>query len=164
MNDSISKALYYWMHKRRIISTVAQNLGVDESHLSAKLRAGKNRSRLSADDLIPLCEAIRESGYGQELKGLLHPYLEQMYGEESLGEDEAAQTANLQALGKSVSTLFDCAARVSRMTDADELKRLKLQVRTEVLPVVLQMEALLEQRLKKVTTKKPAPLAEPYVG
>jgi hypothetical protein len=150
VNRSISRVLYEWL---RLVSEVARALGADESNLSRKLRANKYRTRLSADELFPLLDAIREAGYGEELVGMLHPFLEGMRTE-AFCADPGNLMAHMQKLGKGVTLLFECAARVPQMNDPDEIRKLKIQVRTEVLPVVLQMEDLLDRRLEKITKSK----------
>ena len=157
MEDSISKALYRWLIRRRILSEVARQMNVDESNLSAKLRANKNRTRLAADELFPLCKAIRDAGYGKELKGILHPFVEELRGADAEPTDssESDIVTRVLALGKGMSLLFDCAARISKMTNPAEIRELKTVVRTEILPVVLQADDLLDRRLKKVTHSKP---------
>lgn len=161
MTDSIAQDLYLWMHKRRIIPLVAKQMGLDVSTLTAKLACKKNRGHLMADELIPLFDAIREVGWGKELDGLMYPYLEVMRGAERASASPADEISHLLALGQGVSTLFSCASRIPTMTDPAELRRLKIQVRTEVLPLVLQLEALLDKRLQKVTKTKKARAALP---
>jgi hypothetical protein len=163
VKNSLSHVLFIWLHERRIVADLARHMGIDKSTLSAKLSPRKNRARLAADDLIPLFDAIREIGYGKELSGILHPFLEAMQGTDPVNINPADQVAQLAALGKGVSTLFDCAARVPQMKDPEELRRLKIQVRTEVLPLVLQMEAILDQRLQKVTKAEHVHGSEPHV-
>ena len=163
MKNSISRVLYEWLHERRIVAVVAQHMGMDKSTLSAKLRPCTNRARLSADELLLLVDAVREAGYGKELKGILHPFMEAMRGTEPVSITPTDLMYRMRDLGKGIYTLFDCAARIPKMNDEEEIRRLKIQVRTEVLPVVLQMEELLDQRLKKVTDAKLYRSREPRV-
>jgi hypothetical protein len=149
VEKSLTRVLIDWMHDRRIVSVVAQKMGVDASNLAAKLRASKYSTRLSADDLVLLCNAIRQAGYGKELRGILHSFLEGI-DERVPGAEPLDLMEHVLALTKGVSSLFDCAARIPHMSNPKEIRRLKIQLRTEVLPVVLQMEVLLDQRLKAI--------------
>jgi hypothetical protein len=154
---SITLVLYEWMHERRIVSAVAQVMGISGSTLSAKLRPTAAQARLSADELVSLFAAIREVGYRTELEGILHGFNEACRGIESVKTGPVAMVPQVLALAKGVGVLSDSAGRISRMNHEADLQRLCIMVRTEILPIVLQVECLLMRRLEKVRkNKRPA--------
>ncbi|RPH93293.1 hypothetical protein EHM69_10700 [candidate division KSB1 bacterium] len=150
MPFSITDALYEWMHKRRIVSAVAQCLGVKESTLSSELHPARYHAKLGADELIPLCEAIRQIGYGHELRGILHRFISELENEESRELPEGDLIPQVLKLNSGLGTLSECAAHVSRMDDEAELIQLRTMLRTEMLPVLLKMEDTIEHRLKTI--------------
>lgn len=150
MPFSITDALYEWMHKRRIVSAVAQCLGVKESTLSSELHPARYHAKLGADELIPLCRAIRQIGYGHELRGILHRFVNELESEETPEIPEGDLVPQVLKLNRGLGTLADCAAHVNRMDDEAELIQLKTMLRTEMLPVLLKMEDTIEHRLKAI--------------
>jgi hypothetical protein len=153
MAFSLSEALYEWMHKRRIVSDVAMEMGVKVVTLSAELRPTNSQAKLGVDELRPLFAAIRRIGYGKELEGILHQFVASLYDDSTEESDQEDMYSNAVVLAKSLGMLFDCADRVPTMRDEAELVKLSTMLRTEVLPAVLQMEKLAQSRLKTVRGK-----------
>jgi hypothetical protein len=150
MAFSLSEALYEWLHKRRIVSEVAQEMGVKVVTLSAELRPTNPQAKLGVEELRPLFAAIRRIGYGKELEGILHHFVESLRETDSEAVPDEDMFSNAVILAKSMGMLFDCADRVSTMRDEAELVKLSTMLRTEVLPAVLQMEKMVQKRLKVV--------------
>ena len=149
MAFSITKTLYDWMHKRRIVSEVAAEMGVKDVTLLAELRPTTPNAKLGADELIPLFQAIRTIGYGKELEGILYQFVCGLRGSEADGTviiDDMRD--HVVELAKSLKMLFECADCLPRLTDAEELARISTMLQTEVLPVVLQMTRIVQSRLE----------------
>ena len=144
------------MHKRRIISDVAREMGANESVLSAKLRPNNRQAGLRVDELVPLVNAVRRLGFGKELDGVLYRFVASLKDEEvqTQSSKTSGMLPQILTLAKGLGILSECAARIDGIGDASELERLAMMVRTEVLPVVLQMEYILSRRLEKVRRRK----------
>jgi hypothetical protein len=154
MAFSITQALYDWMHERRIVSAVAREMGINENTLSAELRSHRSQAKLGADELIPLFEAIRRIGYGQELDGILHQFCAALHDGTVVELDDGDMVPHVLKLTKSLGILSDCAARIPLTTDEDELARVSIMLRTEVLPVILKMEDMVSTRLKYLRERR----------
>jgi hypothetical protein len=154
MAASITDVLYDWMHRRRILRLVADEMGVKESTLYAELGRGNANAKLGADALVPMFQAIRRVGWGDELEGILHNYIEQLKGTDYDAVSDEDLIPHVLTLGQSLGILSECAARIQQISDESELVKLIIMLRTEVLPVVMKMEATLETRLKTVRKKK----------
>ena len=164
MQFSITEALHDWMNKRRIISAVAQKMGKNATTLSAELRPSRYEAKLGADELVPLFNAIREIGYGDELNGILFRYIKSLKGEANvLVADDEIIPLVLQ-LSCVFSSFTECMARVPKSNDEEELIRVRRVLRTEILPALLKMEDLLEGRLRKVRGRRKGFLLEPSVN
>jgi hypothetical protein len=170
MAFSVTEALYDWMHKRRIVCAVAREMGINETTLSAELRSRRSQAKLGADQLIPLFQAIRRIGYGRELDGILHQFYAALRGEEGNTLPDSDLVPHVLKLTCSLGILSDCAARIPQTTDEDELARLSTMLRTEVLPVILNMDSLLSSRLKHLLERReqalaplPAPTFHPQI-
>ncbi|MBU0507205.1 hypothetical protein KKH27_00015 [bacterium] len=150
MGFSIVDVLYEWMCERRIITAVAQQMGVSEATLSAELRRRKSQAKLGADELIPLFNAIRAIGYGDELKGIVHRFIRELRGEELSQVPDRDIVPLVLELTRGLGILSECAAAASRADNKKELETLRRMVRHEILPVVLRMESLIEHRLQQL--------------
>jgi hypothetical protein len=150
MSYSITQVLYDWMHEKRIVALVAREMGMIDSTLSAKLRPSNPQAKLSADELVPLFDAIRREGYEKELEGVLHEFIQALRDPGSLLESDEPMVPLVLSLARGLGALSECAGRIASTTDEGELVKMCTMLRTEVLPVVLRMEALVDSRLKKV--------------
>jgi len=153
MAYSVSQALYDWLQEKRLIRAVAREMGVNESTLTGQLCPGRG-AKLGADDLIPMFQAIRRLGYGSELNGILYHYVAELKGEELANVPDHELIPHVLKLSKSLWILSDCAARISQMSDEEELIRLNTMLRTEVLPVVMKMENTLSNRVGELRRRK----------
>jgi hypothetical protein len=147
MSFSISETLYDWLHDKRIVASVAREMGINVGTLYAKLSPTCAPSKLSADELAGLFDAIRRIGYGSELRGILHDFIAEIQGKDSLAIPDQDLIPHVLTLTRCLGVLSECAGRVSEISDEEELVRLRRMLRTEVLPVVLQMEDTIEARL-----------------
>jgi len=123
---------------------------LDASTLSAKLRPNANQARLSAEELVPLCDSIRKMGYGVELDGILHRYILLLQGRRLAKAGRKTMMSHVMKMGKGMSVLMDWADRGHATDNPEEIRRLMMMIRTEMLPEILQMESLLDRRLKRV--------------
>jgi hypothetical protein len=158
MMFSISETLYDWLHGKRIVAVVAREMGIKECTLSSKLRPNCPASKLGADELPELFDAIRRIGYGSELRGVLHDYVAQIEGKDTLAIPDGDLIPHVLTLTRCLGVLSQCAGRISQISDEEELSRLRTMLRTEVLPVVLKMEDTIEARmshLRKGRKKSP---------
>ena len=147
MSFSISETLYDWLHSKRIVASVAREMGIKECTLSSKLRPNCTASKLSADELPELFDAIRRIGYQSELRGFLHDYVARIEGRDTLVIPDGDLIPHVLTLTRCLGVLSQCAGRVPQISDEEELTRLRTMLRTEVLPVVLKMEDTIEARM-----------------
>jgi hypothetical protein len=150
---SITRVLYEWLHKRRLISVVAQEMGMKDATLSAELRPTNPQAKLGADELVPLFEAIRRAGGGDAAKGILHRFISELKGEDLRNIPDRDLVSHMLELHRSLGILSGCAARVPDIVDTSELMKLKLILRTEVLPLVLRMEAVIDARITSLNER-----------
>ena len=54
MCSRISTTLHDWLREKRIMEGAAKRMGIPHSSLVAKLQGGTYRSKLGADELVPL--------------------------------------------------------------------------------------------------------------
>jgi hypothetical protein len=149
MPYSVSEALYEWLHEKRLIRAVAREMAVSESTLAAEL-SPERAAKLGADELVPLIDAIRRIGYGAELNGILYQYIGQLKGAANADVADQDLIPHVLKLSRSLGILSDCAGRISEISDEEELVRLCTMLRTEVLPVVMKMEAAVNSRLQSL--------------
>jgi hypothetical protein len=161
MSFSITNALYDWMHEKRIVTAVAQAMGMKDSTLAAQLRPASLGHKLGADDLIQLCEAIRKIGYGRELQGILLQYHQALDEGTAVDPGDADLVPHVLKLVQTLGVISECAAKIPTITDEDELTKLCTMLRTEILPVVLQMESAIVTRLKTIRKRKRESIFEP---
>ena len=147
MPYSVSEALYEWLHEKRLIRAVAREMFISESTLAAEL-SPERAAKLGADELIPLFDAIRRIGYGAELNGILYQFLGLLKGAANADVADQDLIPHVLKLSRSVGILSDCAGRISEISDEEELVRLCTMLRTEVLPVVMKMEAAVSARIQ----------------
>jgi hypothetical protein len=147
---SITEVLHDWMLSRRIITDVAREMGMNSSTLAAKLRPNAIQSHLNADELLPLFKAARKAGYGKELDGILHHFMREAEGAESVKPSSTSLLTQVRSLITNSAMLFDSADRISKMKDPKEIRALRTMVSTEMLPVMLQVDSLLDRRLTKI--------------
>ena len=165
MSRSITEALYQWMHKRRIESEVAAEMGIPVATLSAELSPTRPQAKLGADELVPLFGAVRRIGYGGELQGVVYRFVRDLRGEELEQVSDEDLVPQMFSLMRSMGLLAHVADGIGRNTNVAELERMRIMLHSEVLPVVLQMESILSSRLevlrpqKKITLAKVKPLA-----
>lgn len=147
MQYSISSVLFDWLQRKRLISAVARRMGVNESTLMSQLRPTTNTSKFAADDLLPLCEAIRDAGYGEEMIGIIREYTDRLVGEikttPESGDLQLQMVKLMSGIG-SVSAMISDTARHSSEKDLVELLN---KLRTEVLPIIVHLEVILSDRL-----------------
>ena len=157
MAFSISQVLYDWMHEKRIVSAVAQEMRIKEATLSAELRPSNPHAKLGADELIPLFQAIRNIGYGSELEGILHRFTGALRDSDLSEIPETDLVPHVLTLARGLGMLSDCVVRIPQVQDEVELTRLCTMLRTEILPVVLKMESMMTARLRDIrrTSKEP---------
>jgi hypothetical protein len=148
MSASIAERLYDWIHERRIMSALAQEMGVKESTLSAELRPNQSSAKLGADSLVPLCQAIRNIGYGKELDGILHEFIMDLRGTNPLSIPDKDLVPHVIIMARGLGVLSSCAAKIPRMNNEAELVQLCTILRTELLPVIMQMDATIDARLR----------------
>ncbi|HEY3297001.1 MAG TPA: hypothetical protein VGL38_16325 [bacterium] len=153
MSYSVTQALYDWLHEKRLIRAVARDMGISESTLAARLCPNRD-GKLGADDMVPLFQAIRRIGYGAELNGILHQYIAELKGDELANVADQDLIPHVLKLSKSLGILSDCAARISQISDEDELASLNTMLRTEVLPVVMKMENTISSRIVALRKSK----------
>jgi hypothetical protein len=164
MADSISAVLYRWMHQRRIESEVARELEIPVPTLAAKLSSRRVGVKLAADELVPLCRAIRDIGYGEELNGILFGFVRELKGEELGNLADENLLPQILSLVRSLGYLSECADRIPRITRYDELEKIRTMLTTEVFPLVMQMENIIQSRIEalrpSMITKTPAPATD----
>ena len=151
MAYSITQDLYVWMHKRRIVSAVAAEMGIKDVTLSAELRPSTTNAKLGSDELIPLFNAIRRIGYGSELEGVLHTFLSELRGDsQDLRQTSEDLRRSRGRAGKESEYALECAERLPSMSDPKALAQISTMLQTELLPVVLHMHKIVQTRLKAV--------------
>ena len=160
MSYSITQVLYDWMHEKRIVTLVAKEMGVKDSTLSAKLRPSNPQAKLTADELVPLFEAFRRVGYGKESEGVLYEFIQALQNRDAHLENDETMIPLVLSLAKRLGMLSECAGKIDTINDDGELVRLCTMLRTEVLPVILRMEAIVDARLKKIRSGRFAENAE----
>ena len=155
VRQPITDVLFLWLHKQRLIAAVAREMGVNESTLSAELRPKLPLAKLGANQLVPLFDAIRRLGYGAQLDGILSRYIAELKG-------ESADVTPLDSdLTPYVLTLYRCLSvfpagdtLLSGIKDRAELASLSVLLQTEILPMVLRMDAMVNARLEAVPRRK----------
>jgi len=151
MSASITETLYEWMLRRRIMTEVAREMGVNVNTLAGELRPSNPQAKLGADELTPLFAAVRRVGYGHELRGILHGFIRDLKGENDLTwADEREFVPNALMLSKCVGLLCDSASKLDQIEDEAELARMRSMIRSELLSVAVRMEAIVDSRLTKL--------------
>jgi hypothetical protein len=147
MSSNISGTLYVWLKDKRLMDAVARRMGKPPSTLAAELKSEKFRSKLGADDLVPLFRAIRETDYATEFEGVLKKFIKELGG-------ERAETATVEQFGsllfsvmQGIALLSKSADHIQNLTTAQELERLKTEIRAEIVPAVYKLEAIVDDRL-----------------
>ncbi len=161
MDFVLTQALYDWMHERRIVAAVADEIGMEKSTLSAELRPACTSAKLGVDTLIKLCHAVRQLGYGKELDGILHQYFDALKGPATAEPTEKNMQTSVIELTKTLGILADFSDRIYQITDEAELVKLNTMVRTVIFPTVMQIESIIESQLSKIRRKQIA-LATEY--
>ena len=67
MDYSITQVLHEFLKKRQLIKEIADRMGMKYPTLAGKLNG--TYAKLTADELLLLCMAIREAGYGKDPNG-----------------------------------------------------------------------------------------------
>ena len=150
MSYSIANVLYDWLTRRRHVSVVARTMGMNESTLLAKPNPGTSTAKLSADELIPLFAAIRQAGYGEELEGIAAEYTRRLCGEFANCRESSDIQQNLLRLMSAIGAISSKIVGVSAANTEKDLVPLLNGLRTDVLPLVVELEAVLADRLKRV--------------
>ena len=154
MSAPITQILYEWMVKRRIVSLVAREMGVNPGTLSAELRTHNPHAKLGADDLVPLCRAICRAGYEKELRGLLHPFVGELMGQAADTVDDKQFVPSVLNLSRCVGLLSESATRLNQIEDERELAGIRTMIRTELLSVAMLMDAIVADRIVKLRRKR----------
>ncbi len=150
MGTPITQILYDWMVERRIVSLVARKMGTNPATLSAELRTKSTHAKLGANDLVPLCNAIREAGLGRQLDGLLHPFVEELMGDLPDAVNAEEYVSSVLSLSRCVGLLSESATRVNQIEDEQELTRLRTMIRTELLTLTMRMDAIVDTQLARL--------------
>lgn len=154
MSYSISEVLFDWLQKKRLISAVARRIGIVESTLISQLRPTTTTSKFAADDLIPICDAIRDAGYGRELIGILREYTDRLSGEiNELPESQDLQ-GQMMKLMSGIGSISEHIGDTAKHSKEADLVMLLNKLRTEVLPVIVQLETILADRLSAIRKGK----------
>jgi hypothetical protein len=154
MSYAITAVLFATLTERRITAEVARMMCVSEDTLRKQLRPDDSCAKFGADDLIPLCEAMRRLGYGHELAGILHEYVLRVLGElEAVNASGALQDHVMNAVS-GLGGVIDYASDTRKHEDEREISRSLDLLRTKILPAVAAMEATLDQRLKKLRAER----------
>lgn len=147
MDYSITQVLHDLLKKRQLIKEIAKRMGMKYPTLAGKLNG--TYAKLSADEFLPLCMAIREAGYEKELDGILHEYFTRLKGEVSWkpeGEDLVALTLSLYT---GMGMLADHVARLSATNDTKEMIRLRNRISQDMFPNLVKMGKILDDKLAK---------------
>jgi hypothetical protein len=151
----ITDLLYTWMHRKRIVAEVARELGVHEQTLSAELRPHHPIAKLGANQLVPMFDALRKLGYGNELDGILNRFVQELKGQAAeTAPADGDLTPHVLALYRSLSALPTGDTLLSSIKDRAELAGLSVLLQTEILPMVLRMDAMVSARLEAVPGKR----------
>ncbi|MCB9358270.1 MAG: hypothetical protein H6508_00040 [Calditrichaeota bacterium] len=150
MSYQISEVIFDWLHRKRLISTVARHMGVVENTLIAKLRPTTQTAKLAADDLIPLFEAIRKAGYGNEFVGIVREYTRRLEGELRDIPGSLDMQSQIYRLMSGIGSIAEHLVDSARHSDEKEVVALLNKLRTEVLPVVMQLEATMADKLSQI--------------
>lgn len=161
MSYQISEVLFDWLQKKRLISAVARRMNVVENTLISQLRPSTSTSKFAADDLIALFDAIRDEGYGAELVGIIKEYSDRLQGEIKNLPGEQDMQVQVYRLMSGIGGITERLADTSKHSSERDLVALLNKLRTEVLPVVLQLEAILADRLEKVRRKARGTASDP---
>jgi hypothetical protein len=148
MSLLISEVVHRWLHERRIISEVAEEMGKSVSTLSAELRPSRTNAKLGADDLIPLFNAVRQIGYGRELDGILYSFIAELKGDDLPAASDDDLLPEVLKLTSSVGDVFQWISQPSRTENTAELERILDELQSQVLPAALQLERLVSSRLR----------------
>ena len=169
MTSSISYTLYLWLKEKRLMEAVAKRMGKPHSTLVAELKGAKYRSKLGADELVPLFQAIRETDYRTEFEGILKKYLRELGGEQTEFVSVHQFGTLLFSVMQSVATLSKPGDRIENLKTARELSLMKTKIRTEIVPAVYKLEAIVDDQLalmrerrseSRQTNMEPIPIHE----
>lgn len=163
MSYQISEVLFDWLQKKRLISAVARRMNVVENTLIAQLRPSTSTSKFAADDLIALFDAIRDEGYGAELVGIVKEYTDRLHGEIKNLPGELDMQVQIYRLMSGIGGITERLADSAKHSSERDLVALLNKLRTEVLPVVLQLEAILADRLDKVRRRDQGASRDPDI-
>jgi hypothetical protein len=130
---------------------------MNESTLLSQLRPTTHTSKFAADDLLPLFNAIRDAGYGDELAGILCEYSLRLSGEIKPGANKADLQNQMVRLMGAIGVISSQLSDISRHSSERDLVALLNTLRTEVLPIVVQLENDLGDRLRRARNKESEP-------
>jgi hypothetical protein len=154
MAGTITEVLYDWLHKRRLVRAVAERMGMNPITLSAELRPTNGHAKLGADELIPLFDAIRDLGYGRELRGILQRFIAELKGKDWLSIPDDRLEPLIVQLTRGLAFFSEFAVRVPSRTDERELMRMRTLLRTEIIPAIMRLEDTIERSLGRVRRRK----------
>ncbi|MFZ5432161.1 MAG: hypothetical protein ACOZB3_00155 [Calditrichota bacterium] len=147
MEYSIVGVLHDWMHKKRITKAVAQQMGKNENTFYAEISQRPNGAKLGADDLVPLFNAIRAIGYGDELRGILKRFISELKGLDLQKIPDSELIPRVLHMQIGLATFLECAARIPSIMDTEELLTVRRLLNTEIVPVLMKMDYTIELRL-----------------
>jgi hypothetical protein len=157
MEYSISQVLFDWLSRKRLVTTVARRMGMNESTLLSQLRPSTHTAKFAADDLIPLFNAVRDAGYGDELAGILCEYTQRLTGDIKPGNSKADLQNQMVRLMGAIGVISSQLSDKSRHSTERDLVTLLNTLRTEVLPIIVQLENDLGDRLRKARNGESEP-------
>jgi hypothetical protein len=150
MAGTITEILYDWLHKRRLVTAVAERMGINPITLSAELRPTNGQAKLGADELVPLFDAIRALGYGRELRGIVQRFIAELKGKDWLTIPDDQLEPLIVQLTRGLAFFSEFAVRVPSQTDERELVRMRTLLRTEIVPAIMRLEDTIERSLAHV--------------
>lgn len=152
MSSSITATLFVWLKKRRIIHSVAQEMGIPYVTLLYELRGRARQPKLGADELVPLFRAIRAIGYEDELNRQIRHWVRELQVDQpNLSGDHLPDL--LQLLVSNVEELSEATARLNSTESAKELMDVRNKLRTELVPAFYKLQDIVETRLEKINKK-----------
>ncbi|MCB9369607.1 MAG: hypothetical protein H6507_10915 [Calditrichaeota bacterium] len=150
MTVTITERLHDFLFEKKLITEVAKRMGKKLTTLASELNPGASYAKFGINDFLPLCVAVREMGYGDELDAILHEYFEALKsGTSSQSEPYSSQelSAMVVELMTNTATLANKASKLFGTTDKRELREVRSLISQHLLPTALKLAASIDSEL-----------------
>lgn len=148
MSEKITLTLFEWLKSKRLIHSVAKEMGKPYTTLLYELRNRPRQPKLGADELVPLFGAIRAVGYREELDSLLKPWIGKIRGSEAESNSICEVQDLIDSLLRGTEAITITAVKMNPRTSGADLATFQARLRSEVLPAYAKLQSIIERKLE----------------